>query len=578
MVLRLEVGATFYRYKLLSLLGEGGMARVYRVRHQQLGTEHALKVLVSASDDVRERLLHEGRVQASLKNPNIVNVTDVIDVEGLPGLIMELVEGPTLQELLTTKRLSVRQVDMLATGMLKGVAFAHRKRLIHRDLKPANILCLLGEGTVVPKVADFGLVKVVEGDGAGMHNTRSGMMMGTPHYMSPEQIRDSKRVDERADVWALGVILYRMATGVLPFGGESVFDVMTAASAGKYQPVLAVAPETPERMAKAIEAALTVDPEHRPANAAEMLELWSGPGRVVSDEWADELVSDYNVASEMPQHSEEVMSDATLSGLYQPDSQEKPAAMRKDDTLSPVTVAPEDLISVHESVAANMEEPAVPVRRRRTGLLGVVLLAFAGVMATVLWFGFAGNEDPMDREPAVVAPKVQKSAPLAAPAQAKAPEKSAPLQEAAVAPAPKQTRPTTPVVEAPNPAPAVPDAKGTAVADEPELPADDPSDGEFPPHPSVEEGTAEALPEVAPEVVSKPAATTATFSVRGDVEVVYLRRGDEYRYPDDEVEPGTWQLWLQADLNSKNKQLADVELKAGENRVFHCSAASAGCK
>ncbi|MCB9669562.1 MAG: serine/threonine protein kinase [Alphaproteobacteria bacterium] len=207
----LRLGETVEKYVIEGELGQGGMARVYRVRHQTLGTHHALKVLTLASPGVRKRLLLEGRTQARLRHPNIVAVTDVLELPFGTGLILEFINGPTLEDLVLRKReLPFEAIDELAAaGVLEGVAYAHGEGLVHRDLKPANVLCQIVGGRLVPKVADFGLVKSVD----GLSNTRSGVAMGTPRYMSPEQIRDAKHVDERTDVFAMGVVLYFLITG-----------------------------------------------------------------------------------------------------------------------------------------------------------------------------------------------------------------------------------------------------------------------------------------------------------------------------------------------------------------------------
>jgi len=182
--MQLEPGEVVDRYVIEQKIGQGGMAVVYRARHSQLGTLHAIKVLQVPALAIRDRLLLEGRAQATLRHPNIVNVTDVIDVHGAPGLVMELVEGPSLDDLLARVQLTIPQVDELARGILAGVAEAHRHGLIHRDLKPANVM-LKPTGTgFVPKVTDFGLAKVLSAD-EGPGRTQSNVAMGTPAYMAP---------------------------------------------------------------------------------------------------------------------------------------------------------------------------------------------------------------------------------------------------------------------------------------------------------------------------------------------------------------------------------------------------------
>lgn len=191
----LETGQTVERFTVEAKLGEGGMAAVYRVRHNTLGSYHALKLLKVANPDIKRRLVEEGRVQASLHHPNIVAVTDVLVVEGQPGLLMELVDGPTLEEWLWSNRPTLEQAEALFRGVVAGVGRAHRAGLVHRDLKPGNILLDLADGMVIPKVTDFGLAKILADEDGGHSQTRSGVTLGTPQFMAPEQIRNAKTVD-----------------------------------------------------------------------------------------------------------------------------------------------------------------------------------------------------------------------------------------------------------------------------------------------------------------------------------------------------------------------------------------------
>jgi serine/threonine protein kinase len=259
------------RYVVEALLGQGGMAVVYRVRHRTLGTVHALKLVGVTSASARERLLREGRLQGQLQHPNVVGVTDQLEVQGVPALVLELVDGPSLAQLVGTA-LSVAQVDALGAGILAGVAAAHANGLVHRDLKPGNVLVAVEGGRAVPKVTDFGLA--VEPD-SGDRSTRTGATLGTPEYMAPEQVRSAKGVDARADVWALGVLLYELATGVLPFQDEDRLTLFQKIAGGAHVPVRERRPELPERMVATIEAALRVDREQRPADAGALLVAWS---------------------------------------------------------------------------------------------------------------------------------------------------------------------------------------------------------------------------------------------------------------------------------------------------------------
>ena len=269
--MELQPGAMVERYVVEEELGRGGMAVVYKVRHQRLGSLHALKLLSLTSRSLQERLLQEGQVQATLRHPNVVAVTDVLDVQGQPGLVMEFVEGPTLEDWLHTHRPNHEQAESIFRGVLSAVEAAHQKDLVHRDLKPANVLlasysvALSGDrsgeriGEVVPKVTDFGLAKALAEVSSGP-GTRSGVSMGTPKYMAPEQIRDAGGVDKRADLFSLGAILYELVTGRPPFDGPDVLSVFNAVASGSF----AELPEdVPEHLARAVRGCLVVDPRAR---------------------------------------------------------------------------------------------------------------------------------------------------------------------------------------------------------------------------------------------------------------------------------------------------------------------------
>ncbi len=260
----LETGDTVDRYLVDRLLGEGGMADVYRVRHRTLGTPAALKVLRMNGRHVQERLVLEGQVQAGLRHPNIVEVRDVLEVAGHPALLLELVEGPSLEGLLLKGRLPFDEAESIFRGILAAVEHAHTQGLVHRDLKPGNVLLAPRPGGGwVPKVADFGLARVVQDDDATLRKTRSGVAMGTPRYMSPEQIRDAKNVDQRTDIFALGAILYELVCGEAAFERSDIAAIFNATLSGSYKSPASLAPGVPERVLRAIDAALKTRKEAR---------------------------------------------------------------------------------------------------------------------------------------------------------------------------------------------------------------------------------------------------------------------------------------------------------------------------
>jgi len=194
------------RYEVEELIGQGGLAEVYRVRHIDLGGVHALKLLTWRRKSLAERLLLEGRIQAQLRHPNVVGVTDVIRHEGRFGLLMEYVDCVPLDAFIAEHGgLGLDEALHLFAMVMSGMTAAHDAGVLHRDLKPANILLARQGGGWVPKVTDFGIAKVVAEDVEANHSTASGAMMGTPGYMAPEQVIDAADVDERADVFALAV-------------------------------------------------------------------------------------------------------------------------------------------------------------------------------------------------------------------------------------------------------------------------------------------------------------------------------------------------------------------------------------
>jgi serine/threonine protein kinase len=202
-------------YTVLRLLGHGGMATVYLAQQKSLGREVALKVLTPAlaSDPVAtERFLREARVSAKLHHPNIVAIFDVGVSEGVPYMAIAYEPGGTVAGYAQAKndpKIALRIIRDIANAL----DFAHRQGVVHRDVKPENIL-LRNDGTCV--LSDFGIAHAVEGSQTGL--TREGTSVGTPHYMSPEQLR-GEHVDARADIYSLGVVLYQLLTGELPYQG-----------------------------------------------------------------------------------------------------------------------------------------------------------------------------------------------------------------------------------------------------------------------------------------------------------------------------------------------------------------------
>lgn len=268
----MQPGTQIGDYRVEAHVATGGMGEVYRVVHVERGTTHALKYLPLANQKIRKRLVREAELMTKLSHPNVVTLTEVIDVDGDPGLIMEFVDGPSLSRWLVGRLLSLDEAEALFVGIVQGVAHAHRKGLVHRDLKPSNILLARTPDGVVPKVADFGIAKAL---GAEEHEklTKSGHSLGSPAYMAPEQIQDAHRVDQRADMFSLGALLYELVCGERAFKGEDTLDVLNAVAQGHFVPPHQIVPELPDRVAAAIEGCLDLRPAERIQDCDELLEI-----------------------------------------------------------------------------------------------------------------------------------------------------------------------------------------------------------------------------------------------------------------------------------------------------------------
>lgn len=262
--MQLESGTTIDRYVVGDLLGRGGAAMVWRVRHGLLEVERALKVMLRRDARAHARSLIEGRVQAALQHPALLPVLDVIDVDGHAGLILPLVTGPSLHRLLSIYGPTRDEALALLIEVVHGLEHAHGRGLVHRDLKPGNILLELEGDRVQPRISDFGLVKVSASQDEAL--TQMGAAVGTPGYAAPEQLSDATSADHRADLFAVGVLLVELLTGNRPFPGSSIASV---ARAWEHGPDLRGL-DVPE--ASLASRLLALDPAQRPGSVREVRE------------------------------------------------------------------------------------------------------------------------------------------------------------------------------------------------------------------------------------------------------------------------------------------------------------------
>ena len=248
------------RYELEEVVGQGGMSTVYKARDSLLERNVVLKVLhqqYNEDEDFVERFKREARSVAQLQHPNIVTVIDRGEEAGRQYIVFEFIDGENLKELVVRKgRLGVRDSLEIALEVARGLAFAHDHGLVHRDVKPQNVL-LNGDGRA--KVTDFGIARSLDVD-RGV--TQTGTILGTSNYIAPEQA-SGQPVDAHTDVYSLGIVLYEMLTGELPFPGESFVAVAMKHIQEPSPNVLDVRGDVPLRVAEMIDRALEKDPEHR---------------------------------------------------------------------------------------------------------------------------------------------------------------------------------------------------------------------------------------------------------------------------------------------------------------------------
>jgi len=268
----LAAGTKLGPYEIVAPLGAGGMGEVYRARDTRLGRDVAVKVLqesLASGSAAWERFEREARAASALNHPNICAVYDVGETEGLPYLVMELLEGQTLRDYAGKQPVEPGVVIALGTQIADALEAAHAKGVIHRDIKAGNIM-VTGRRHV--KVLDFGLAKyaaaAAEGDDTRTMQslTAAGTVLGTPHYMAPE-ILQGKPADARSDLWALGVVLHELLTGALPFQGSTAFEISSA--------ILREAPPSlpasvPSGLRAIVGRCLAKRPEERYQNAGEV--------------------------------------------------------------------------------------------------------------------------------------------------------------------------------------------------------------------------------------------------------------------------------------------------------------------
>jgi serine/threonine protein kinase/tetratricopeptide (TPR) repeat protein len=278
------------KYRLTQQLRSGGMGTVYVAERLALGDHVAVKVILPGQNSAiaRARFLREARAAARIRHPNVVQIFDFGEIEtDVPYFVMEYLDGPTLDdELHAAKRFSPARAVEIMRPVCAAVEAGHRRGVLHRDLKPGNVMLpRMDDGREIVKVLDFGLARfTTDGDTAPL--TSPGALVGTYAYMAPEQVL-AEEMGPACDVYSLGVLLYEMVTGRLPFSAASSFALMDKIVAGKYKPPRELIPDLPEPIAAAIAAALSREPSARPGSPDALAALFGDPAAAVTPTVSD---------------------------------------------------------------------------------------------------------------------------------------------------------------------------------------------------------------------------------------------------------------------------------------------------
>jgi serine/threonine protein kinase len=283
------LNTTVGNYRVTKLLGEGGMGAVYLGEHPVIGRKVAIKVLHSAlarDQDIVARFFNEARAIHLIAHPNIVEILDFGQTpDGQPYFIMEFLTGEALSEVVARGPIAAAEVAVIVDQMCRALSAAHTKGIVHRDLKPHNVQLLEKDGLPLVKILDFGVAKILAApDGSQSVKTRTGSLMGTPIYMSPEQCKGAGLLDHRTDIYSLGVMIFEMLAGRPPFVAEGIGELFAKHMLEEAPSLLEFAPATPPAMAAAVMKALNKELDDRFASMEDFRkgllgEIHVAPGR-----------------------------------------------------------------------------------------------------------------------------------------------------------------------------------------------------------------------------------------------------------------------------------------------------------
>lgn len=531
------VGQEIGSYTVEALLGQGGQAEVWRVRHRTLDSLAALKVLRVTSTALERRLVQEGRVQASMRHPSIVSVLDVVQIEGALGLLLEYVDGPSLEQVLAERGVGLAEATTWFGGILSAVEAAHLRGIVHRDLKPANVLLAPVGASLLPKVADFGLARILDEAGSG---TRNNSAMGTLEYMAPEQVSDARSVDARADIFALGCMFYELVTGRRPFAAPNLLGYYRAIERGEYTPPCALVPGLPARFDRVVAGCLAFEREERWATVAALREALD-PTPSVSHTAAVEGLVTAVPAARTPAHS------TPGAMTYNPGTD---SLLDTDGPVASSPVPPGAVPGADPSLleASPVRQPAPRPASGRSAA-GIVAALVVGCVVLAVAFRFA-TSGPADNE-APTAP----AAPVASATSDASPPIAPPVVPTRVT-VEGSSRPASP---SPRPAPVRPAAEPTAPPLDRSQLAGTPST---------------AAPASEPPPPAPAPVVGATFSTDGNFDVEFSAGNASYA-PGKSLPPGDYDIT--ADFGEGRKVAGHVTVVESARLVVRCQPGGGRC-
>jgi len=425
------------KYRIERELGQGGVGVVVQARHLELHQPVAIKILLLRDDGEQvARFMQEARAAVRLRSEHVAKVTDVGRLpDGTPYMVMEFLEGENLASVSERCPLAVEDATTFMLQACEGVAEAHSLGIVHRDLKPANLfLTRNARGRPLVKVLDFGIAKRGDASGDDRRLTGALAVIGSPPYMSPEQVRASRDVDVRSDIWSLGVSLYELLTGRLPFDGETVQDICARVLTEPPTPIAYWQPAVPEALQAVIERCLAKSPGDRFRDVAELafaIEPFAPPGERTAERVREMLLT------------------PPPSGWAPPTPPPPPT-----QTI-PLPAMPALSPSTAETHTAFGAGPTRPPRRRRfamaafAGLVGVVAIGGAAVR-----FVGPAHDASATSGPANTAAPAQCAAALPSlatpPSASTAPELAPPATPGGSAPAPTPSARPSPALHKPS--------------------------------------------------------------------------------------------------------------------------------